>query len=240
MIDADRPAARLITWGGALFFAASLAYFVYAFAFDFEAASSAVAASAPTRVTWNVALFTIFALHHSVFARTRVRAWVARLCTPELERSVYVWLASALFLIVCAAWQPLPGTAWSASGYVRWLLRLVQLAGLGLMLRSALALDVFELAGVKEVTTAGASTAPTEFKTLGPYGWVRHPIYAGWLLFVFAATPMTFTRLAFAVISAAYLLIGIPLEERSMRRTPGGAYARYTAAVPWKLIPRIF
>lgn len=241
MIEAGRPrlAARAVAWSGALAFAASLAYFVYTFTTEFGETDSAVVSST-ARITWNVALFTIFALHHSVFARTGVREWVGRVCSPELERSLYVWIASVLFFLVCAAWQPVPGIAWSATGHVRWLLRFVQLAGLWLILRSAVALDVFDLAGIRQLSAHRELAAGSEFKTAGPYGWVRHPIYAGWCLFVFAAAPMTLTRLIFAVISGAYLLIGIQLEERSLRRLPDGSYARYAAAVPWKLIPRIF
>jgi protein-S-isoprenylcysteine O-methyltransferase Ste14 len=51
---------------------------------------------------------------------------------------------------------------------------------------------------------------------------------------------MTMTRFVFAVASCAYLLIAIPLEERSMRRLPGGGYARYTAQVKWRLLPNVY
>jgi hypothetical protein len=34
---------------------------------------------------------------------------------------------------------------------------------------------------------------------------------------VFAASPMTMTRLVFALVSCAYLIVAIPFEERSMR-----------------------
>ena len=43
----------------------------------------------------NVVLFTVFALHHSIMARTGAKAWITRLLPPDLERSVYVWIASA-------------------------------------------------------------------------------------------------------------------------------------------------
>ena len=79
-----------------------------------------------------------------------------------------------------------------------------------------------------------------EFKTDGPYGWVRHPIYLGWLLLVFPVATMTMTRLLFAVISSAYIVAAIPFEERSLRRASGGSYDDYIKAVPWKLIPRVY
>jgi protein-S-isoprenylcysteine O-methyltransferase Ste14 len=79
-----------------------------------------------------------------------------------------------------------------------------------------------------------------EFKTRGPYGWVRHPIYSGWFLIVFAVPVMTLTRLVFAVTSSAYLLIAIPFEERSLRRSSRGTYDQYMREVRWRLVPRLF
>ena len=74
----------------------------------------------------------------------------------------------------------------------------------------------------------------------GPYAWVRHPIYVGWFLMVFATPMMTATRLVFAIVSSAYLIIAIPFEERSLRHSFGEDYARYTLAVKWRMIPFIY
>jgi protein-S-isoprenylcysteine O-methyltransferase Ste14 len=79
-----------------------------------------------------------------------------------------------------------------------------------------------------------------EFKTDGPYGWVRHPIYLGWFLIVFAVPAMTMTRVVFAVISGIYILIAIPLEERSLRRASRGSYDAYADLVRWKLVPWVY
>jgi protein-S-isoprenylcysteine O-methyltransferase Ste14 len=228
------PPALVFTWLGAIVFFLSLAYFLFSYVTTFgEPASDGAVAPA---ITWNVALFTVFALHHSVFARERVRAAVARAVPQPLERSFYVWVASLMFIAVCALWRPVPGVAWRADAPVLWVLRAVQAAGVLLTLRSAVVLDIRELAGLKPV----ARTEDVEFRTTGPYGWVRHPIYTGWFLMVFAATPMTMTRLAFAVVSCAYLIVAIPFEERSMLHAAGGAYERYRTQVPWRLLPRIY
>jgi protein-S-isoprenylcysteine O-methyltransferase Ste14 len=89
-------------------------------------------------------------------------------------------------------------------------------------------------------TALPSAANPFEFKSVGPYGWVRHPIYTGWFLLVFATTPMTGTRLLFALVSSAYLLLAIPLEERSLRATTAGAYERYSERVKWKLVPGVY
>ena len=231
-----RPLHRLIAWAGTVVFFLSLAYFIFAYATTFGAVAPDGAIARP--VTWNVVLFTVFAMHHSVFAREGVRTWVARTCPPGLERSFYVWVASLLFIAVCAFWQPVPGMAWNAGGAALWALRLLQAIGVWLTLRSAAILDVLDLSGVRQAEQRPA--AAIDFKTRGPYGWVRHPIYTGWFLMVLAASPMTMTRLVFAVVSCAYLVAAIPFEERSLRHASPGGYDRYMAQVRWKLLPGVY
>jgi protein-S-isoprenylcysteine O-methyltransferase Ste14 len=228
-------AARLFAWSGAVLFACALVYFLFAYGVTFgEIMAGAFFSGA---VVADVVLFTLFALHHSVFARGPVRAWVARHFPPYLERSAYVWIASVLFIIVCTDWQYVQGVAWYVDGSERWALYLVQAAGIALTVYAAAALDAFELAGIRQLDRRPAKV---EYKTTGPYGWVRHPIYSGWMLIVWAAPLMTMTRLVFAAVSCAYLLIAIPLEERSLRATSTVAYERYARLVRWKLVPYVF
>ncbi|HVZ22945.1 MAG TPA: isoprenylcysteine carboxylmethyltransferase family protein [Vicinamibacterales bacterium] len=227
--------ARLFAWGGAGIFCASLLYFLFSYAVTFGEIR-------PGRLTGgailaDVALFSIFAVHHSVFARTPVRAWMARLVPPYLERAAYVWIASALFIAVCAGWQYVQGVVWFVDGGWVWGLRALQVAGVVVTIRAAAMIDVFELAGTRQLETPVASPEPPVFKTTWPYGWVRHPIYAGWFLIVWPVPLMTMTRLVFAAASTVYLLIAIPLEERSLRATTGGAYDAYARAVRWRIVP---
>ena len=227
-------AGRPFAWAGVFLFFVSLAYFLLAYGVRFAAPANG--GRALPAVPWNVGLFTAFALHHSVFAREPVRRLVARWCPGALERSFYVWVASILFIAVCAWWQPVPGIAWQGRGAGVWGLLLLQGAGVVLALRSAAVLDVRELAGIR----VGTPAADIVFKTTGPYGWVRHPIYAGWFLLVLAASPMTMTRLTFALVSCVYVLIAIPLEERTLRAAAPDAYARYAAQVRWRLVPGVY
>ena len=229
---------RIFAWTGAGLFAGSLLYFLFSYVVTFaEIAPGTVRAA---DVLTNVVLFTVFALHHSLFAREWMRALVVRSLSPALERSVYVWAASLMLIAVCALWQPLPGVAWQIRGPAVWLLPVVQLAGAWLSFRSAAVIDIWDLAGVRQAEPRQMEAGRSEFKTDGPYGWVRHPIYLGWFLLVFAVATMTMTRLAFALISCLYVLVAIPLEERSLRGTSAGLYEEYMRKVPWKLVPRLY
>jgi len=225
-----------VAFAGLVLFFLSLAYFLFSYATTFGAVATEGAFAGP--VTWNVVLFTVFAMHHSVFAREPIRARVARTLPSGLERSFYVWVASLLFIAVCALWQPVPGVAWNAQGAALWALRILQAIGVWLTLTSAAILDVMELSGVRQAERRPAPAM--DFKTRGPYGWVRHPIYSGWFLMVLAASPMTMTRLVFAVVSCAYLVAAIPFEERSLRDASSGGYDRYAAQVRWKLVPGLY
>jgi methanethiol S-methyltransferase len=231
----DQYNTGVFAWAGAALFLFSLLFFFYSYLITF---SRPVTVTPPGALPVNFILFTVFALHHSVFAREPVRARVARLVPPRFERSFYVWLASLLFVAVCAWWQPVAGVFWEVGTPAVVVLWALQLFGAWLTLRSAIIIDVRTLAGLRQQEPGGA--AETEFKTAGPYGWVRHPIYSGWFLLVFATSPMTGTRLLFAAISSAYLLLAIPLEERSLRATTKGAYERYMQRVKWKLLPGIY
>ena len=234
--------ARPIALGGLLFFVEALIYFVYRYAVVFG--RELTGTSDPRAIVVDVTLFTVFALHHSLFARDTIRKRITR-SVGVLERSTYVWLASALFIAVCAWWQPVAGAMWRIDEpAAAWLLRAAQLVGVWLTLRSALMIDFLELAGLRQVDDRRPMRSnlgdPATFKTSGPYGWVRHPIYAGWFLLVFAVPSMTMTRFVFAVTSSLYLLIAIPFEERSLRSSSAGAYEQYMKQVRWKLLPHVF
>jgi methanethiol S-methyltransferase len=51
---------------------------------------------------------------------------------------------------------------------------------------------------------------------------------------------MTGDRLAFAAITTLYLVIAIRWEERSLVRSFGEDYLRYTRQVPWRIVPFIY
>ena len=183
----------------------------------------------------NVTLFTIFALHHSIMARTGAKRWLTRLVPPDLERSIYVWIASLLFLAVCLMWQPLPGIVWQIHG-PGIILYIAQGFGVLLTLAAARIVGVWELAGVTQPDVSKA----IEFKAEGPFALVRHPIYLGWILMVFPTPTMTTSRLLFAVVSTLYLVAAIPLEERLLVENFGEKYRTYQAQMRWRLIPGLW
>lgn len=232
-------AARAFNTVGGLLFTASLVYFAW---FYFAGlARRGPGLTAPLAIAVNTVAFTLFAAHHSLFARAPFRAWIARHVSPYLERTVYVWMASLLLAATCAVWQPFGAPLWALDGLAWWLLRLIQSAGIVLSIRAASALDAMALAGVRQLDeplpASGAEPPRTALRVDGLYGFVRHPIYFAWLLIVWPAPVMTPSHLLFAALSTLYLLIAIVFEERSLRETYKAAYVDYARRVPYKLIP---
>jgi methanethiol S-methyltransferase len=215
-------------------FAASLLYFLFSYLLLFVEAPGAPKFS----VLVNFLLFSSFAVHHSVFARRGVKRFVIAAVSAPLERAVYTLVASVLFAVVIYAWRPLSGSAWTLDGPWRWLGYLSQTAGIVLTVAAARTLDMWELAGVRQASDRG--NEPVVLQTHGLYGFVRHPLYFAWILLVFGAPEMTMTRLSFAVISTAYLMIAIPFEERSLVETFGSDYASYQRKVRWRMMPGIY
>ena len=223
-------------WIGALLFAVSLASFVYVYGYQLRGPAPPQSGPVWPAVAFNTFLFSLFALHHSVMARSGAKAWLTRTVPRELERSVYVWIASLLFLAVCWWWQPLPGVAWRIGGPWRWPAYGLALAGIALTARASRFIGVWELAGVRQARR----DQPVEFTVTGPFGLVRHPIYLGWVLMVFGVPDMTCSRLLFAVISTAYLVAAIPWEEASLVEAFGEKYRAYQQQVRARLLPGIW
>jgi methanethiol S-methyltransferase len=220
-------------WLGAGLFVGSLLYFLYFYLIRLD--RPAVPGGGPALVI-DVLLFSVFALHHSVMARTGAKQWLTRFIPADLERSTYVWIASLLFIATCAWWQPIGGLVYEIHGAFAVLLHLVQAAGIVLVLAATRALRPLELAGVRQVDDVPAAA----LRTSGVYGWVRHPVYFGWVLFVFAAPRMTTDRLVFAIVSIAYLAMAVPFEERSLTEAFGNDYRQYARRVRWKMVPWIY
>lgn len=230
-------AVRTFAWGGGAMFVASLAWFAY-FYYAILGYRAAPREMFIPHLTFDLWLFAAFAGHHSVFARERVKRLVIRWIPSSLERSVYVWIASSLFVIVCTAWRPIPGgKLYELMSWAAWLTRGMQVFGVLITARAAGILDALELAGIRQ---ARGEARASDLRLVGPYRWVRHPLYLGWMLFVFGVPTMTADRLAFAAISSAYLLIAIPWEERSLDASLGKTYRAYKQKVKWKLVPYVY
>jgi protein-S-isoprenylcysteine O-methyltransferase Ste14 len=223
--------------GGGVF-VASLLYFGYVYLGRFGQAVDP-AGPAANAVVVNVALFVLFAAHHSLFARARAKRGVAHLVSRAYERSVYVWGSSLLFGAVCALWQPVPGVLWAVPAALNPLVLAAEIGGGVLAVYSARRLDVLDLAGLRQAAAPEAQPVPALIRT-GPYGLVRHPVYLGWIIFVWVTPVMTGTRLVFAAVSTLYLAVAVLFEERDLEKIFGPGYTEYQRQVRWRMLPFVY
>lgn len=184
-------------------------------------------------VVLDTLLFSAFALHHSLLARTGAKELVMRVLPEHLVRSAYVWLASLLLMAMCLFWQPVGGELYRAHGVVAALLWLTQLAGVVVSVLAVRRISVRELGGLADPRPSDA------LERSGLYGVVRHPLYLGWVLLFIPVPTMTGDRLLFAVVSTVYLLIAMPFEEAGLTAHFGDRYREYRGEVRWRLIPYI-
>jgi len=189
----------------------------------------------------NLGLLALFALQHSVMARPAFKRWLTRFVPEAAERSTYVLFSSLALILLFIAWAPMGGVVWRVD-HPAGRLALYALFGFGwaLVLVTTFLINHFDLFGLRQVWKffRGVAYRPLPFVTPGPYKLVRHPLYVGWL-FGFWATPvMTAAHLVFALMTTAYILVAIRLEERDLVDFHGADYVRYREKTPM-LVPKI-
>jgi len=229
---------RPFVWVGGALFVGSLALWAWWYVIGLSHTS---AWSGWRPVAYDAALFTVFAAHHSLFAREAVKRRLS-VIPARLRRSVYVWIASLLLILLCLLWQTAGGEVYRMERAGAVALAAVQLVGLWIIARAVAKIDPLELAGIRtpQSTDAAPAERPIGLQITGPYRWVRHPVYLGWILIVFGAAHMTGDRLVFAAISSLYLVAAVPWEERSLVQSFGEEYVRYQQQVRWRMLPYMY
>jgi protein-S-isoprenylcysteine O-methyltransferase Ste14 len=186
----------------------------------------------------NLSLALLFGIQHSVMARPAFKSMLTKFIPEPMERSTYVLATNLVMLLLFWQWRPIGMTVWSIENPMLqgaiW-----TLYGLGWLtvFVTTVLINHFDLFGLRQVWLyfCGQPYTQLKFVTPGPYKYVRHPLYIGWLM-VFWCTPhMGAAHLLFAVGMTAYILIAIQFEERDLVKYHPD-YADYRRRVPM-LIP---
>src|SRR5688572_30637838 len=194
----------------------------------------------PTALAIDLALLSLFAVQHSLMARQGFKRLITKVIPVAAERSTYVLASSLALILLFWQWRPLGGIVWQVDHEIgRALLYAGFAFGWGLVLVTTFVINHFDLFGLRQSWRAfrGQPQASLRFVTPSLYKVVRHPLYVGWF-FAFWSTPtMTVTHLLFAVMTTAYILVAIQLEERDLMRAHP-EYADYRRRVPM-LVPSL-
>jgi methanethiol S-methyltransferase len=184
-------------------------------------------------------LILLFAIQHSLMARTSFKRWLMQFVPAAIERSTYVLLSSLALSLLFWQWRSIPSIIWQvAEPAPALMLTALSMIGWLIVLLSTFLINHFHLFGLYQVAShlTGRPMAEPKFKTPLFYKAVRHPLYFG-LLVAFWATPaMTVGHLLFSVLTTAYVVIGALLEERDLVELFGDQYRHYRQKVPM-LVP---
>jgi methanethiol S-methyltransferase len=175
-------------------------------------------------------LIGLFAIQHSVMARQGFKRWWTRVLPPSVERSTYVLFASLTLLFLYWQWQPISEPVWTVHNSIgAAVLDGVFWLGWVVLVVSTFLLSHFELFGLSQVFARlfGKELSEARFRAPLLYRYVRHPIYLGVLLAVWATPLMTVGHLLFSVLITGYILLGIQLEERDLVQQFGDQYRNY-------------
>jgi protein-S-isoprenylcysteine O-methyltransferase Ste14 len=189
----------------------------------------------------DLALVALFGLQHSVMARPAFKARWTKIVPVQIERSVYVLLASLMLILLFMFWRPIPRIVWSVEAPAAVILLYgLFAAGWAIVLLSTFMISHFELFGLKQVWghARNEGAARPVFRTPLFYRLVRHPLYSGFILAFWAIPVMTVGHLLLAASMLVYILIAIGHEERDLINLFGERYVEYRGRVGM-LTPRL-
>ncbi len=231
---------------GVICYAASVAALVYAAGFIAnigvpKSIDSAPAASLLNALLVDFALLGVFALQHSIMARPAFKGWWTKVVPKPIERSTYCLMSAAALGLLMWQWRPMGGMIWDISNpTLRVAIFGVSLVGWAILYYSSFLINHFDLFGLRQVWLylTGKPYTGVVFREPTLYRYVRHPLYVGMLMAVWATPTMTVAHLVFAVGVLGYILVGIQFEERDLIAEHGRPYAEYRRRVPM-LVPSV-
>ncbi|MET1259073.1 isoprenylcysteine carboxylmethyltransferase family protein [Flagellimonas sp. DF-77] len=227
--------AYLIAFGSILFWIASVGNLIPEIGIDQEPKMSVIWA-----LMNNFLLIALFGVQHSIMARKWFKSLFYRYFPKPIERSTFVLISGILLFNLVYNWQPIGGQLWAIAPDSIWytLIYVLFFVGWAILFISSFLINHFDLFGLRQtfLELMGKPYTQLQFRITLFYDYVRHPLYFGMLLGMWATPTMTVTHLVFAIAITAYVIIGTLFEEKDLVDEFGDTYKAYQAKKPM-LVP---
>jgi len=173
-----------------------------------------IAASVPVAVIVDIALVALFGLQHSIMARPGFKAGWTKIVPAPIERSVYCLATAAVLVVLFAFWHELPQPVWHVEN-------------------AAFRTVLWTLFGLAQAWShfRGRELPQQKFRTPAFYKLVRHPIYLGFFVALWATPEMSLGHVILSSSMTIYLVIGATFEERDLVSHFGATYVEYQSRV---------
>jgi protein-S-isoprenylcysteine O-methyltransferase Ste14 len=191
-----------------------------------------------------LALSAYAALHSALLtseARLLIESLVGQRAYRGFFRLAYSLLAVVLFVVFLGYAANVPAVPlFELGGWIPWVLSTaLRLAGVALIVWALRAHGFAAWLGFTNFKAWRHGQDPgndglegERLVSAGPYRWVRHPMYAGALLFLWPVLTWTANYLALCLAGTLYLWLGALHEEYRLLRRFGREYAEYMARTP--------
>lgn len=188
----------------------------------------------------NLVLISLFGLQHSIMARKWFKDFFTTYFPKPIERSTFVLISGLVLFLLVNQWQPMGGVIWTveAGSVLYYAIYVLFFAGWAILFISSFLINHFDLFGLRQTFLELQNKPYTQlqFKVISFYKYVRHPLYFGMLLGMWATPIMSVTHLLLAIAITVYVVIGTLFEEKDLVRDFGNTYKAYQAKKPM-LIP---
>jgi len=182
----------------------------------------------------NFLLLCAFALQHNVMARPWFKDRWTKIVPRPVERSTFVLFTNLLLILMYWQWRPVTDIIWQVeNGILSKVLIAVSLLGWGVVLLATFLIDHFDLFGMRQVVMWNNYTTPKFHEKL-LYRHTRHPLYLGFVIAFWATPVMTTGHLFFSLVTTAFMLWSIQLEEHDLSKAHP-EYLAYKRRVPMLL-----
>ncbi|MCP3914072.1 MAG: isoprenylcysteine carboxylmethyltransferase family protein [bacterium] len=222
---------------------AFLCVIAYLWAFTRDVAQVRSLAPGPSstaaRLIIDLGLATLFGVLHTVMTRRAFQRRCADAMPRGLGRSTCMAASCATLVLSLTLWQPLADPVWEASTVPLQVgLHMLATAGALLAVSASFQIDHWELFGVAPAwrRLRGTWAPRPDFRTPPLYRWVRHPVYLGFLVALWAVPTMTLDLLLLAGTLTLVVALAIHFEERELVVDFGATYEEYRRRTPM-LVP---